>query len=161
MAPQVPFPGLHHVSAHALTPRLVSALKHGAKYDTDPPILSLSLLVSGGHTLLTYSKSKTDHGIVAKTSDIAIGDYIDKTARAILPSSLLSQSTDVVYGRLLEFLAFPSGLETCIYTPPANRHEDLIRKPSKWEWSVGTPLSETRGWRVEAWSLRLPAHKAM
>ena len=144
LAFQVPLLGINHMQAHALTPRLVSTLKHGVKCEPDPAFPYLSLLVSGGHTLLVHSRSITDHKILAKTNDIAIGDCLDKTARAVLPSSVLTQSKDAMYGSLLETFAFPSGPESYDYTPPARRHEELARKPTKWGWSLGIPLSETR-----------------
>ncbi len=46
---RVPLVGVHHMQAHALTPRLVSAISD-AKITPDFPFLSV--LVSGGHTLL-------------------------------------------------------------------------------------------------------------
>lgn len=141
---QVPLLGVNHMQAHALTPRLVSALKRGANRAADPDFPFLSLLVSGGHTLLVHSKSTVDHQILAKTNDIAIGDCLDKIARAVLPSSILAQSSDSMYGRLLESFAFPSGLESYKYVPPACRQDELARKPTKWGWSLGTPLSESR-----------------
>lgn len=141
---QVPLIGVNHMQAHALTPRLASALKQRAKYEPDPAFPFLSLLVSGGHTLLVHSKSVTDHEILATTNDVAIGDCLDKTARAVLPSSVMAQSKDAMYGSLLETFAFPSGPESYNYTPPTRRHEELARKPAKWGWSLGAPLSETR-----------------
>ena len=105
---QVPLIGVNHMIAHALTPRLVSALKKRRYEDTEPAFPFLSLLVSGGHTLLTHSKSIIDHEILAETKDIAIGDCLDKIARALLPSRLLAHSSDTMYGRLLETYAFPS-----------------------------------------------------
>ena len=111
------------------------------------PILNfpfLSLLVSGGHTLLVHSTSTVDHEILAKTNDIAIGDCLDKIARAVLPSSILAQSSDSMYGRLLESFAFPPGPESYNYAPPARRQDELARRPTKWGWSLGTPLSESR-----------------
>ena len=141
---QIPLIGVNHMQAHALTPRLASALKNGAKYEPEPAFPFFSLLVSGGHTLLVHSKSITDHEILAKTNDVAIGDCLDKTARAVLPSTVLAQSKDAMYGPLLETFAFPSGPESYDYTPPTRRHEELARKPTQWGWSLGTPLSETR-----------------
>ena len=141
---RVPLIGVNHMQAHALTPRLASALKYGAKYEPDPAFPFLSLLVSGGHTLLLHSKSITDHEILARTKDVAIGDCLDKTARVVLPSSVLAQTKDAMYGPLLETFAFPSGPESYDYTPPTRRHEELARKPTKWGWSLGAPLSETR-----------------
>lgn len=141
---QIPLVGVNHMQAHALTPRLVSALQHSANHDEAPAFPFLSLLVSGGHTLLVTSKSITDHEILAQTNDIAIGDCLDKIARAIIPSKLLAQSRDAMYGRLLEGFAFPLGAESYDYTPPSSRHDELASKPTKWGWSLGVPLSETR-----------------
>ncbi|CCG80649.1 Glycoprotease pgp1 [Taphrina deformans PYCC 5710] len=70
----IPVLGVHHMQAHALTPRL---LKDGPS----PEFPYMSLLVSGGHTLLLKSQSVTDHEIIASTLDIAIGDCIDKIAK--------------------------------------------------------------------------------
>ena len=144
LAWRIPLVGVNHMQAHALTPRLVSALRHSANHDEAPAFPFLSLLVSGGHTLLVTSKSITDHKILAQTNDIAIGDCLDKIARVILPSRFLAQSRDAMYGRLLEAYAFPLGAESYHYTPPSSRHDELASKPTKWGWSLGVPLSETR-----------------
>ncbi|KAG4305623.1 hypothetical protein PORY_001179 [Pneumocystis oryctolagi] len=72
----VPFIGVHHMQAHSLTPRLV--------YNGKLPLFPyLSLLLSGGHTLLIRSKSILDHDILASTLDIAVGDMIDKCSRLL------------------------------------------------------------------------------
>ena len=141
---QIPLLGVNHMQAHALTPRLVSALKHSANRNPAPAFPFLSLLVSGGHTLLVLSKSITDHEKLAQTNDIAIGDCLDKIARAILPTSVITQSKDTMYGRLLESFAFPLGPRSYNYTSPARRHEEFACKRTKWGWSLGTPLAETR-----------------
>ena len=131
----VPLVAVHHMQAHALTPRLVSALGmepggrgRAGRTDTDtdtdtaadasssptaggtspqPEFPFLSLLVSGGHTQLVHSATLTDHRIVAATSDNAIGNLLDQAARVILPADLLAASPDVMYGRQLEAFAFP------------------------------------------------------
>ncbi|BFZ58209.1 Mitochondrial tRNAs modification protein [Savitreella phatthalungensis] len=72
----VPLIGVHHMQAHALTPRLLNDEK-------SPEFPYLSLLVSGGHTLLVHSQAVADHRILATTRDIAIGDMIDKVARLL------------------------------------------------------------------------------
>ncbi|KAG5513914.1 hypothetical protein PMAC_000536 [Pneumocystis sp. 'macacae'] len=72
----IPFIGIHHMQAHSLTHRLVYNQKH-------LPFPYLSLLLSGGHTLLIRSKSVLDHDILASTLDIAVGDMIDKCARLL------------------------------------------------------------------------------
>ncbi|CAG9937869.1 unnamed protein product [Clonostachys rosea f. rosea IK726] len=86
------------VAAHALTPRLVSALgmkpaadtgsnmrpgrgskgtnkQQTSNSSTSPEFPFLSLLVSGGHTQLVYSKSLADHRIVASTLDMYTGGW--------------------------------------------------------------------------------------
>ncbi|OCK76923.1 hypothetical protein K432DRAFT_132981 [Lepidopterella palustris CBS 459.81] len=124
---QIPLVGVHHMQAHALTPQLVSALQRidEAKYEekvalkkqedpdffeaifNDPDYPFLSVLVSGGHTLVVQSTSLTDHAIIASTVDIAIGDCLDKIARTVLPNHLLQGSEGTMYGALLERFAFP------------------------------------------------------
>ncbi|CAO2657543.1 Nn.00g036690.m01.CDS01 [Neocucurbitaria sp. VM-36] len=119
---QKPLVGVHHMQAHALTPRLVSALE--AEADSypknaslnDPPksdsIFSppnypfLSVLASGGHTLLIHSASLTDHRVLGSTNDIAIGECLDKVARVILPPEILRTTRSTMYGSLLEDYAF-------------------------------------------------------
>ena len=61
---QIPLVGIHHIQAHLLTPRLVSALRsrNGEEDDRSgyPRFPLLSLLVSGGHSLLVLSRSTVD-----------------------------------------------------------------------------------------------------
>ncbi|MCJ1242874.1 hypothetical protein MMC30_000070 [Trapelia coarctata] len=142
---QIPLLGIHHMQAHALTPRLVSALSPTSTPTTplSPAFPFLSLLVSGGHTLLLHSTSATSHITLAETSDIALGDCLDKIARHILPSSILS-SAGAMYGPLLEAFAFPGGPSSHNYNPPVRRAEELARKPTHWGWTLAPPLSETR-----------------
>lgn len=109
------------MQAHALTPRLVSALGADSDPLDDAPLLNkqadetllsspeypfLSLLASGGHTLLIHSASLTDHRVLGGTNDIAIGEYLDKIARVLLPPELLSTTKSTMYGSLLENFAF-------------------------------------------------------
>lgn len=63
--------------AHALTPLLTSS-----EEDT-PQFPFLTLLVSGGHTLILLAKSPTNFAQLATTADEAIGRTIDKVARDI------------------------------------------------------------------------------
>ena len=102
----IPLVAVNHMQAHALTPRFVSALSSPLTPSQTCNFPFLSLLVSGGHTLLVHSKALTDHAILASTTDIAIGDYIDKVARCILPAPLLQESGEIMYGRLLEKYVF-------------------------------------------------------
>ena len=137
---QIPLLGIHHMQAHALTPRLVSAFSTS---QLDPAFPFFSLLVSGGHTLLLHSTSPTTHVTLAETSDIALGDCLDKITRHILPSSVLS-TAGTMYGPLLESFAFPDGPSSYNYTPPIRRAEELARRPTRWGWTLAPPLSETR-----------------
>lgn len=135
------------MQAHALTPRLVSALESDSNSDGhqhEPAFPFLSSLVSGGHTMLVHSKALTQHSILARTTDIAVGDAIDKMARSILPSEIIASSEDVMYGRLLEKFAFPDNQGYEDYTAPSTRAEEILRKPSRWEWALAAPLAETR-----------------
>ncbi|KAF2856716.1 hypothetical protein T440DRAFT_512723 [Plenodomus tracheiphilus IPT5] len=117
---QRPLVGVHHMQAHALTPRLVSALnsyRQLESFDEAPPSTCtasctpsfpfLSVLASGGHTLLIHSASLVDHHIMGSTQDIAVGECLDKIARVALPSELLQTTRSTMYGALLEAFAFP------------------------------------------------------
>jgi len=141
---QIPLLGVNHMQAHALTPRLVFALNSTNTVEQSVPVFPyLSLLVSGGHTMLVHSKGLCDHEILARTSDIAIGDAIDKMARCILPPPTL-KGAEIMYGRILERFAFPQGREDYHYAAPATRGEEITRKETGWGWSLPVPLAETR-----------------
>ncbi|SCU97000.1 LAFA_0G09230g1_1 [Lachancea sp. 'fantastica'] len=71
-----PMIGVHHMLGHLLVPRM---RHNGAK----PHFPFVSLLVSGGHTLVVLSRSLDEHEILCDTIDIAIGDSLDKCAREI------------------------------------------------------------------------------
>ncbi|KAF2095476.1 hypothetical protein NA57DRAFT_15017, partial [Rhizodiscina lignyota] len=143
---QIPIVGVHHMQAHALTPRLMSALE--AEYSSDdhssPAFPFLSLLVSGGHTLLVHSERLTEHRVLAD-SDMAVGSAIDKIARLVLPPEIISSSLSTMYGAVLERFAFPNGL-SYDYAPPASKAvEDRRRGNELWPWSFSLPLNETSG----------------
>ncbi|CAH00598.1 putative N(6)-L-threonylcarbamoyladenine synthase [Kluyveromyces lactis] len=71
-----PFIGVHHMLGHLLIPRLET---DGLK----PQYPFITLLVSGGHTMLVLSTDVDKHEILCDTIDIAIGDSLDKTAREL------------------------------------------------------------------------------
>ncbi|KAL1850565.1 Mitochondrial tRNAs modification protein [Paecilomyces lecythidis] len=150
---QVPFVGVHHMQAHLLTPRLVSALTAGEDHNRQtsesgnafPDFPFLSILVSGGHSLLVKSSSVTDHSLMASSADIAIGEALDKSARLILPESLLQMAKNTMYGKILEQFAFPGGpADYSDYRPAMTRGEEQIKRESPWGWSITTPLANTR-----------------
>ncbi|TBU38495.1 peptidase M22 glycoprotease [Dichomitus squalens] len=72
-----PLVGVHHMQAHALTPFLTSPP------DQLPQYPFLTLLVSGGHTLLLLATSPTSFRILAATLDEAVGNAYDKVAKLL------------------------------------------------------------------------------
>jgi len=166
----VPLVAVHHMQAHALTPRLLNAL-HGRPSSSplssqSPPSIPrparafdintdpqnpqfpfLTLLVSGGHTQLVLSQSLTSHSILADTPDIAVGDMLDKAARAVLPESIKSSTSDVMFGAALEKFAFPDAAtqdqyDYDSYTPPAKRENEIEPWTNEERgWSISAPLS--------------------
>jgi N6-L-threonylcarbamoyladenine synthase len=161
---QIPLVAVNHMQAHALTPRLMSALEH-QRFDDEQlgnahkfkkpwisidrkllnPMPYLSLLVSGGHTMLVHSRSLTEHSTLSETVDIAIGDCIDKVGRHILPEEILKGSQSTMYGPILEKFAFPNGsTDYAEYVAPASRQDEIAPKVSRWGWSITAPLVESR-----------------
>lgn len=70
-----PMVGVHHMLGHLLVPRFESG--DGEK----PEYPLLSLLISGGHTMIVLSKSLLEHEVLCETIDVACGDAVDKSAR--------------------------------------------------------------------------------
>ena len=143
---QIPLLGVNHMQAHALTPRLVTALDAAQSGESGmaankPAFPFLTLLVSGGHTMLVHSRALCDHEILADTTDLAIGDMIDKTAREVLPPEYLDSASDVMYGRLLESFAFPDQQQAHDYSPPSSftRPRESHLPGSK--WTINPPYS--------------------
>jgi len=137
----IPLIGVHHMQAHALTARLASAMENASAV-VYPDFPFLSLLVSGGHTLLTRSQSLTSHEILASTTDIALGECLDKTARIILPEAIIESVSHTSYGALLENYAFASS--DFGYAPPPTRAVEIQNSPTKFGWSMPMPFANTR-----------------
>lgn len=111
-----------------------------------PSFPFLSLLVSGGHTLLLLSRSLNHHTILAEANSIAIGDMLDKCAREIVPPSEIAAGDSVMYGPVLERFAFPEppGLDIDYeYTPPATRADEIELYDSGLGWGLTPPLHRT------------------
>lgn len=88
----IPLVGVHHMLGHLLTAMLPSKESPTAK---PPQYPFLSLLCSGGHTMLVLLKSLTDHRMIINTSDIAAGDSLDKCARELgLVGNMLGQELE-------------------------------------------------------------------
>jgi len=135
-----PLVGVNHMLAHALTPRLVEALREGE--GAEFPFLTL--LVSGGHTILVHSRALAEHTVVAGSVDIAVGDMVDKVARRILPAEVLEkQGQAVAYGKVLEEFCFPHGEEDWCYAPLGSmeRKAENRLKLERWGyWKMAPPL---------------------
>lgn len=150
----IPLIGVNHMQAHALTPRLLSALKNGEEKTENgvlaPAFPFMTLLVSGGHTMVVKSSGLTDHTILAKTIDIALGDVIDKCARTILPTEVLEQRGGAVaYGAVLEEYCFPGREgEDDVYQyhvdgSAARKFEDKMHLEKWGDWKLSRPLTKT------------------
>lgn len=132
LAWDVPLLGVNHMQAHALTPRLVTALAAGAsnQYHPSPVFPFLSLLVSGGHTMLVLSESLTAHRIlVPNLSGLALGDMLDKAARQLVPQEILDALPNTMYAAALEPFAFPSPGPPPPYQPPRTRRDEIAPLP--------------------------------
>lgn len=141
---QIPLIGVHHMQAHALTPRLVHALSQPNQPTPPKPAFPfLTLLISGGHTMLMHSQTLTSHTILANTLDTAIGDCLDKAGRTILPSSLLSTLPDTSYGKHLSTYAFPTPSTFTAHPLPTTRQHEMHPFPNPYPWTLPHPLAHT------------------
>ncbi|GAA5798757.1 hypothetical protein HPULCUR_004163 [Helicostylum pulchrum] len=75
-----PLIGVHHMEAHALTARLTTKNKLNRP---EPAFPFMTLLISGGHTLLLTANDIGDYDQLGSTLDNAVGEAIDKTARLL------------------------------------------------------------------------------
>jgi N6-L-threonylcarbamoyladenine synthase len=67
------FIGIHHIEAHLYSPWI------GAEH-VEP---NVSLIVSGGHTLLVHVRAALDHVVLGSTLDDAAGECFDKTGKLL------------------------------------------------------------------------------
>lgn len=155
LAWEVPLIGVNHMQAHALTPRLLSALGNSEEKIGDgvlaPEFPFMTLLVSGGHTMVVKSSGLTDHTILANTIDIALGDMLDKCARTILSTEALEQRGDAVaYGAVLEEYCFSGkeGENGDVYQyhvdgSAPRKLEDWMEFEKWGDWKLSKPLTKT------------------
>lgn len=80
-----PLVGVHHMLGHLLAGTLVESAENGQQTTvyTRPQYPFLSLLCSGGHTMLVLLTALDKHQILVDTIDIAAGDALDKSARCL------------------------------------------------------------------------------
>jgi len=75
-----PFVGIHHHEAHLYSPWISGNPPH-ADFGSFQP--NVSLIVSGGHTMLVHVRKELDHLVLGSTLDDAAGECFDKTAKLI------------------------------------------------------------------------------
>jgi N6-L-threonylcarbamoyladenine synthase len=73
-----PFIGINHHEAHLYSPWIRDGR---AAFDSFEP--NISLIVSGGHTMLVHVRAELDHAVLGSTVDDAAGECFDKTAKLL------------------------------------------------------------------------------
>lgn len=73
-----PFLGMHHHEAHLYSPWITGTPARAAFEELQP---NVSLIVSGGHTILVYVQAELDHRVLGGTIDDAAGECFDKAAK--------------------------------------------------------------------------------
>jgi N6-L-threonylcarbamoyladenine synthase len=73
-----PFVGIHHHEAHLYSP-WISGTPPRARFDEFQP--NVSLIVSGGHTMLVHVESELKHRVLGGTIDDAAGECFDKAGK--------------------------------------------------------------------------------
>ena len=76
----VPFIGVHHHEAHLYSP-WISGEPPAADFSALEP--NVSLIVSGGHTMLVHVEGELRHRVLGSTIDDAAGECFDKSAKLI------------------------------------------------------------------------------
>ncbi|MFA6562231.1 MAG: tRNA (adenosine(37)-N6)-threonylcarbamoyltransferase complex transferase subunit TsaD [Verrucomicrobiia bacterium] len=74
LARNLPFIGINHMEAHLISPWL------SAGRALEP---NVSLIVSGGHTMLVHVRAISDHTVLGQTTDDAAGEAFDKVAKLL------------------------------------------------------------------------------
>jgi N6-L-threonylcarbamoyladenine synthase len=75
-----PFHGIHHHEAHLYSP-WISPNPARADFEAFQP--NVSLIVSGGHTLLVHVEAELRHRVLGSTLDDAAGECFDKVAKML------------------------------------------------------------------------------
>jgi N6-L-threonylcarbamoyladenine synthase len=75
-----PFIGINHHEAHLYSPWISGTPLRAAFEELQP---NISLIVSGGHTMLVHVKGELNHELLGETVDDAAGECFDKVAKLI------------------------------------------------------------------------------
>lgn len=77
----IPFVGINHLEAHLYSPLLIEP--GGDASHSEDLFPMVSLIVSGGHTILAYATAIGHHEILGQTVDDAAGEAFDKVAKLL------------------------------------------------------------------------------
>lgn len=75
-----PFVGIHHHEAHLYSPWLAGTPPKADFENFEP---NVSLIVSGGHTMLVHVEAELKHRVLGSTMDDAAGECFDKAGKLI------------------------------------------------------------------------------
>ena len=75
-----PFLGIHHHEAHLYSP-WISGTPRRAEFGQFEP--NVSLIVSGGHTMLVHVETESKHHVLGSTVDDAAGECFDKAGKLL------------------------------------------------------------------------------
>ena len=78
-----PFVGVNHHEAHLFSPWLVADTQLPVRADFENFQPNVSLIVSGGHTMLVLVESELKHRVLGSTMDDAAGECFDKTGKLL------------------------------------------------------------------------------
>lgn len=76
----LPLYGVHHHEAHLYSP-WIGGQPSAAQFDQFEP--NVSLIVSGGHTMLVHVRGELDHSVIGATLDDAAGECFDKVSKLL------------------------------------------------------------------------------
>lgn len=76
----LPLYGIHHHEAHLYSP-WIGGQPSAAQFDQFEP--NVSLIVSGGHTMLVHVRGELDHSVIGATLDDAAGECFDKVSKLL------------------------------------------------------------------------------
>lgn len=76
----LPLYGIHHHEAHLYSP-WIGGQPPAAQFDQFEP--NVSLIVSGGHTMLVHVRAELDHTVIGSTLDDAAGECFDKVSKLL------------------------------------------------------------------------------
>lgn len=74
-----PFLGVHHHEAHLYSPWIIQSSPPKVDFSQFQP--NVSLIVSGGHTMLIHVRAELEHVALGSTVDDAAGECFDKTGK--------------------------------------------------------------------------------